>query len=245
MQPKFRLLEGQMMALEHAGVATALAAALVLGGCSAPAELDEPVATSEAELGESTCSRYPVATDLVLRADGKSQLTPNLGPGATGVIGDARRTPSTYNDPTCSAAAKIRIDGAVGPTTPIIIGGVRHDPVHIWVAPSSLPSNPTDCNATTARAILYAHSMVTGTLVSFPISERSARASWSSLLNVCNFQWMDLGHPERGSGVPYHVAVQARTNNVTRAVDVVATTRLLQPDDRALCGRLGTCVRTR
>ena len=234
-----------MIALQHAGVATALATALVLGGCSAPAEFDEPVAKSEGELGESTCARYPVTTDLVIRADGRNQLTPNFGPAAPGVIGDARRTPSTYNDPTCSTAAKIRIDGGVGPTTPITIGGVRRDPVHIWVAPSSVPTNQADCNATTARAILYANSMSTGTLVSFPISERNARGSWNSLLNVCNFQWMDLGHPERGSGIPYHVAVQARTNNVTRAVDVVATTRLLQPDDRALCGRLGTCVRTR
>ena len=32
------------MALEHAGFATAFAAALLLGGCSAPAELDEPLA---------------------------------------------------------------------------------------------------------------------------------------------------------------------------------------------------------
>jgi len=245
MQHTFRLLEGQLTVLEHAAVATALAAALVLGGCSAPADLDEPFAKIEGELGEASCARDPVTTDLVLLANGASQLTPNLGPAATGVIGDARRTPNTYNDPTCFMAAKIRIDGGVGPTTPITIGGVRHDPVHIWVAPSSLPSNQADCNATTARAILYAHSFTTGKEVSFPISELRASASWSSLLNVCNFQWMDLGHPERGSGVPYHVAVTARTNNVTRAVDVVATTRLLPPDDRALCGRLGTCVRTR
>jgi hypothetical protein len=245
MHHPFHLLEGQSKALEYAGAATALAVTLMLSGCSAPAEVDEPFAKSEAELGEATCARDPVATDLVLRADGASQLTPNFGPAATGVIGDARRTPTTYNDRTCFMAAKIRIDGGVGPTTPIIIGGVRHDPVHIWVAPSSLPSNPTDCNATTARAILYAHSFVTGTEVSFAVSELRARASWNTVLNVCNIQWMDLGHPEGGSGVPYHVAVTARTNDVTRAVDVVATTQLLQPDDRALCGRLGNCVRTR
>ena len=219
-----------------------LAVAACVTACGAPASVDQTVGTDELELGETSCGRDPVAGDLRLRADGQFVLSP----GVQGVIGDALRTPNTYNDPTCFLAAKLAIDGGVGPDQPIIISGQERDPVHIWVAPASLPTNSTDCAATSARAILYAHSTIFGPEQNIPVIDAHSRAHWEAGLNVCEIPWMDLGHPTGGSGIPYSVAVTARINNeVTRSVLVVATTRTLPPDDRGLCGRLGNCIRPR
>lgn len=234
-------------------VSSWLVLAALVSGCSgaedAQNEHDE-LTSIESALGPESCAP-PTSMDASIRADGNRVISR----GVNGIIGDIARSPTTYDNRTRYRARKVRIDGPVGPRPdrPVPIGSPG--PTFVYVGPVSLLTKEADCLATSVRAILFGHGNIdlsnpptfVGPEYGYALVERRASASWSRFLEpgfACSIPWVQLGHPEGGQpGLPYHVAVTARTNGVTRAVDVVTTKNRLAPPGVNICQALDSCVR--
>jgi hypothetical protein len=226
-------------------LAVALAGALGCGGATQELEEFEELGSTESALSEAGCAILPTASDPTVHGNFKRPITQDGR-----VLGDAVRVNAPYDNPTCFKAKKVKLEPPFGPDPgrPVPVGSPL--PTNIWVAPRNLPSTEADCIATSARAILYGHSTldlshptVPGPEVAFAVLDKSAFATWNTLLNRCQMQWISLGHPTGGQlGLPYHVGVTARTSGVTRSVDVVATVSTLPPSDLTFCDLVPNCV---